>query len=85
MLGPPTVGTYNKNVETHIFNFDRDLYGKKIRVEFIKKTREELKFESVEALSAQIKSDCIAAKAYHRERECINNQKYQNKNNLKTI
>lgn len=64
----PTVGTYNKNVETHIFNFDRELYGKIIRVEFIKKTREELKFESVEALSAQIKSDCIAAKAYHRER-----------------
>ncbi len=64
----PTIGKYNKNVETHIFNFDRELYGKEIRVEFIKKTRDEHKFDSVEALSAQIKSDCIAAKAYHREK-----------------
>lgn len=64
----PTVGNYKKNVETHIFNFDKELYGKDIRVEFVKRTREERKFESVDALSAQIKSDCIMAKAYHRER-----------------
>lgn len=64
----PTIGTYNKNVETHIFNFDKELYGKDIRVDFIKRTREEKKFDSVEALSAQIKSDCISAKAYHREK-----------------
>lgn len=64
----PTIGTYNKNVETHIFNFDRELYGKEIRVEFIKKTRDERKFDSIQELSDQIKSDCIAAKAYHREK-----------------
>lgn len=63
----PTIGTYNKNVETHIFNFDKELYGKQIKVEFIKKTRPEMKFSSVEELSRQIKSDCIMAKAYHRE------------------
>lgn len=63
----PTIGTYRKNVETHIFNFDKELYGKEIRVEFVKKTRDERKFDDVEALSAQIKSDCIMAKAYHRE------------------
>lgn len=62
----PTVGDYKKNVETHIFDFNKELYGKQIRVEFIKQTREEKKFESVEALSKQIKSDCIMAKAYHR-------------------
>ena len=64
----PTIGTYNKNVETHIFNFDKELYGKHIKVEFIKRTREERKFDSVEQLSGQIKSDCIMAKAYHREK-----------------
>lgn len=64
----PTIGTYNKNVETHIFNFDKELYGKDIKVEFIKKTRPEMKFGSVEELSNQIKNDCIAAKAYHREK-----------------
>lgn len=63
----PTIGTYHKNVETHIFNFDKELYGKNIRVEFIRKTRDERKFDSVEALSRQIESDCIMAKAYHRE------------------
>lgn len=63
----PTVGDYSKNVETHIFNFDKELYGKDIEVEFVKKTRAEKKFDSVEELSKQIKSDCIMAKAYHRE------------------
>lgn len=64
----PTVGTYNKNIETHIFNFDKELYGRQIRVEFVKRTREERKFSSIEELSRQIESDCIMAKAYHRER-----------------
>ncbi len=63
----PTIGNYQKNVETHIFNFNKELYGKHIKVEFIKKTRDEQKFDNVEDLSKQIKSDCIMAKAYHRE------------------
>ena len=63
----PTIGDYKKNVETHIFNFDSELYGKQIKVEFIKQTREERKFDSVEELSRQIENDCIMAKAYHRE------------------
>lgn len=64
----PTIGTYHKNVETHIFNFDKELYGKNIRVEFLEKTRDEQKFESVEALSKQITDDCITARSYHRRR-----------------
>lgn len=64
----PTIGTYKKNVETHIFNFDKELYGKNIKVEFVKKTRPEMKFESVDHLKKQIKSDCIMVKAYHREK-----------------
>ena len=64
----PTIGTYSKNVETHIFNFDKELYSKQIRVEFVKQTREERKFSGIEELSRQIESDCIMAKAYHREK-----------------
>lgn len=63
----PTIGNYRKNVETHIFNFDKELYGKHIRVEFLEKTRDERKFENVEALSKQITDDCITARSYHRQ------------------
>ena len=55
----PTIGSYKKNVETHIFDFNKELYGKKIKVEFVKMTRPERKFDSVEELSKQIQ--------YHRE------------------
>lgn len=63
----PTIGTYNKNVETHIFNFDKILYGKTIKVEFVKMMRPEMKFDSVEELSKQITEDCITARAFHRQ------------------
>lgn len=64
----PTVGTYEKNIETHIFNFDEDVYGREIRVDFIKHTRGEKKFDGIEALKNQIEQDCIQAKAYHRKK-----------------
>lgn len=64
----PTVGSYEKNIETHIFNFDEDVYGKEIRVDFIKHTRGEKKFDGIDALKEQIAADCIQAKAYHREK-----------------
>jgi len=61
----PTIGYFGKNMETHIFNFDKELYGKTIRVEFIKKTRDERKFESVDELAREIAKDCIMANDYH--------------------
>lgn len=61
----PTIGTYKKNMETHIFNFNKELYGKHIKVEFLKMTRDEVKFGSIEELSAQIARDCEEAKKYH--------------------
>ncbi len=61
----PTVGVYKKNMETHIFNFNKELYGKYIKVEFLKMTRDEVKFASVKELSEQIARDCRQAKAYH--------------------
>ena len=61
----PTIGNYKKNVETHIFNFDSELYGKHITVEFLKKTRDEVKFDDIKDLSEQIIRDCRDAKEYH--------------------
>lgn len=65
----PTIGKYSKNIETHIFNFDMELYGKTIRVEFLEKMRDERKFDSVEELSKEIMANCITAKAYHRKHD----------------
>lgn len=61
----PSVGTFNKNAETHIFNFNEDIYGKTVKVEFVKMLREERKFASIGELSYQIGQDCENAKKYH--------------------
>ncbi len=61
----PTIGDNKKNIETHIFNFSTDLYGKQIRVEFLERIRPEIKFSSVNALAQQIEKDCGEAKRYH--------------------
>ena len=45
------------NVEAHILDFDRELYGQELKLEFVEYLREELKFNSVEALLEQIHAD----------------------------
>jgi len=44
-------------LEAHILNFNRDIYGKKFKVSFLKRLREEKKFESKEALIHQMELD----------------------------
>jgi riboflavin kinase/FMN adenylyltransferase len=58
----PTVGAPAPLLETYIFRFDGDLYGKKIAIEFIDFIRDERKFDGIEALKAQIAADCEAAR-----------------------
>lgn len=50
-------------VETHLFDFDGDLYGKKMEVLFIEKLRDERRFPDVQALVEQIKLDEAKARA----------------------
>ena len=45
------------NLEAHILDFDRDLYGQELKLEFVEYLREELKFNSVEALLERIHAD----------------------------
>jgi riboflavin kinase/FMN adenylyltransferase len=58
----PTFGDTPLTVETHILNFSGDLLGKTIRVNFLKRLRDEKTFRSLEDLSEQIRRDIQAAK-----------------------
>lgn len=59
----PSVSDDNKiSVETHILDFDGDLYGKKIKTEFIRFLRDEIKFSTQDALLRQISQDVLAAR-----------------------
>ena len=54
----PTVNSgTNITIETNIFNFDRDIYGLPLRISFLRRLRSEVKFDSVQALSAQLSAD----------------------------
>ena len=58
----PTIDNGPPLLEVYIFDFDADIYGKEIEVFFIDFLRPELKFDSLEALVAQIGRDEIAAR-----------------------
>lgn len=50
-------------LETFIFDFDREIYGKNMAVEPVKLLRKEMVFDGIEALKARIEQDCLEAKA----------------------
>jgi riboflavin kinase/FMN adenylyltransferase len=62
----PTVETGHRvTAEAHLFDFDgRDLYDERIRVAFLSRLRDERRFDSVEALKAQIAGDAERAREY---------------------
>ena len=54
----PTFGEMELSVETHIFDFDEDIYDKQISVEYVDFIRKQRRFSSMNDLSAQINEDC---------------------------
>jgi riboflavin kinase/FMN adenylyltransferase len=58
----PTVNGNHKLLEVHLFDFDADIYGRHVSVEFVHKLRDEKKFDSLEALKVQIIQDEDAAR-----------------------
>lgn len=62
----PTVDGVRDQLEIHLFDFDKDIYGMNICVAFHHKIRDEKKFESFDALKQQIGRDCVQAREQHR-------------------
>ncbi|MGR9051234.1 MAG: bifunctional riboflavin kinase/FAD synthetase [Gammaproteobacteria bacterium] len=59
----PSIGHGTKVIlETHLFDFDRDIYGKYVEVHFKRKIRDEARFHTLAELQAQIEKDVAAAK-----------------------
>lgn len=53
----PTFDADKKTIEAHFFNFNQDLYGQDLKLIFLDRLRDERKFESVDALIAQLRQD----------------------------
>ena len=53
----PSVDGHTRLLETHIFGFNGDLYGKTISVNLVKKIRDERRFATIEALKQQLETD----------------------------
>ncbi|GGG22195.1 riboflavin biosynthesis protein [Dokdonia pacifica] len=60
----PTVGGVAQTIETYFFDFDSDLYGKRLSIEILCKIRSEQNFESVELLIEAMKEDEIFSRTY---------------------
>lgn len=55
----PTIssGEERRTIEAHLLNFNRDIYGQELRLSFVEYIRPERRFESLEALAAQLSAD----------------------------
>lgn len=57
----PTVDGTSHSIEVHIFNFNKTIYGESVRIFYVDKLRNEIKFESVEKLKSQLEIDKLQA------------------------
>ena len=60
----PTVNGVKPNLEVHLHDVNRDLYGETFKIEFLSKIRDEKRFENIEALKKQILADAEASRDY---------------------
>jgi len=59
----PTFGGQKLSIEAHLFDFDNDIYGREIAIHFVKRIRDEKKFDYVPDLVKQIQKDISRAKS----------------------
>ena len=53
----PTIGDNEQSIEVHFFEFNQNIYNKKIQISILKHIREEQKFNSIEELKSQLEID----------------------------
>jgi riboflavin kinase/FMN adenylyltransferase len=58
----PTVNGRELLLEAHLFDFDGDLYGQRLRVDFVGKIRDEARFANLDDLTARMHLDSIEAR-----------------------
>jgi riboflavin kinase/FMN adenylyltransferase len=63
----PSVDGTRMLLEVHLFDFEQDIYGRSVCVEFCKKLRDEKRYDSIDLLKEQIAKDAAAARAYFTE------------------
>ncbi len=68
-IRPTVEGEGRVNLETHILDFDGDLYGKTVKVAFFGKGRDECRFCSVEELRREVMLDCERAREFFKARK----------------
>ncbi len=62
----PTFGGGDLRLEVHLLDGDHDLYGRRMRVQFLERLREERHFENIEDLRREMERDCLRARSIHR-------------------
>ncbi|WP_316799974.1 bifunctional riboflavin kinase/FAD synthetase [Pedobacter frigidisoli] len=60
----PTINGMTRNIEVNIFNFDQEIYGQDIKMNFLKFLRHDVKFTGLEALTVQLQKDKEATLKY---------------------
>jgi riboflavin kinase/FMN adenylyltransferase len=62
-LGPrPTFGDQLPSIEVHLFETEQEYYGMRVRIDFVARLRDTLRFDGPDALVAQLKLDAISAR-----------------------
>ena len=66
-IRPTIAGVPKLLLEVHILDFNGDLYDRHVHVEFLHKIRDEMKFDGLDALKAQISEDVVVAKTFFKQ------------------
>lgn len=63
----PTIDGTRTLLEVHLLDFNQDIYGRYVQVEFCKKLRDEVRFATIDLLKEQIAKDVLAARDYFKK------------------